>query len=74
VTRTRAEDGSPGRDTFDTYVTVHLWLERSTAELGARLRSPSLVEEPCAVGLEKIQVLVSSALRELSRGLESRMD
>lgn len=61
--------GGDRRATCDTHVTVHLWLERSTAELRARLRSPVLADEPSAAGLEDIQQMISSAVAEASTAL-----
>ena len=75
----RADDGAGveveveleagGRATRDTHVTVHLWLEQSTDDLRARLRSPVLTTEPVAAGLTDIQSMISDAVVAASSAL-----
>ena len=69
MTHPDSDASAAGRNTRDTHVTVHLWLEHATADLRARLRSPVLAGEPCAAGLEEIQQMISEAVVEASSAL-----
>lgn len=59
------------RETLDGHMTVHLWLEQSSAELRARLRSPLFVDEPTAVGLDQVQAMIAQAVADADAELRS---
>lgn len=57
--------------TADTYLTVHLWIERPASDVRARVRSALLPDDQSAVasGLEEIQALLARIIENAAISL-----
>ena len=62
------------RSTSDTYITVHLWIERSTPDLRGRIRAPFLRDDYRGVGLDDIQVVVAAAVDAAAHHLNADVE
>lgn len=64
------DDCDVRQSTSDSHIVVHLWRERSSPEIRARLRSPAISESITAVGTEAVQASVAAAIERVCGQLQ----